>query len=316
MKSEKNRNFKSALFCLALAVCSLPADAETGLVNAKSGLSLRARPTASGKLLKKLPFATSVEILDKSGPAAKIEGVKSNWFKVTTHGVTGWVFGGFIKPSEKATDKIPEKVVTPAVESISDSSDSDSGYTDFDFVGSEKKLLKKHPGKLSRNRKSLKLKCSDGKTVELINEETESESYVMYYCVDYIQPEGFFLIYAQMYEGSDHFFVAESSAKTISLGDMPVFSPGRSRVAVSGFDVTAAYDYNGIKIFKVTKGQLQQEFEIQPEEWGPQNFRWESETAATFNQVKIVEGVETPGKPARLSFDPASGQWTMQSETK
>ncbi|MDD3149078.1 MAG: hypothetical protein PHD82_17445, partial [Candidatus Riflebacteria bacterium] len=216
----------------------------------------------------------------------------------------------------RPANSLVQPVAAAAQNTDTDLADSEAASNGFDFVGREKQLLKKYSNKLSRRQKSLKLKCSGGKSVELINEEAESESYVMYFCIDYIAPEGLFLVYAQMYEGSDHFFVSESSAKTTSLGDMPIFSPGRSRVAVSGFDITAAYDYNGIKIFKINKGELQQEFEIQPEEWGPQNFHWESETSATFNQVKIVEGVEMPGKPSRLSFDQASGQWQIESGIK
>lgn len=313
MKLEKNMKRKSLMLFILLMTGSLTATAETGLVQAKSGLSLRASPAAKGQLLQKLTDGTSVEILDKKGPAAKIEGVKSNWFKVTAQGKTGWVFGGFIRLAAAKPVLPPEKTKVPEKESVPATSDTESEYSDFDFVGSEKAVLKKFPAKVTRKQKSLQLKCAAGKNVELINDETENESCVMYYCLDYIQPEGLFLIYAQMYEGCDHFFVTEASGKTVSLGEMPIFSPARSRVAVSGFDITAAYDFNGIKIFKIDKGELQLEFELQPENWGPQDFHWESETAAKFNQVSVVDGLEAPKKPARLTLEPVSGKWQIQT---
>ncbi|MDD3147432.1 MAG: SH3 domain-containing protein, partial [Candidatus Riflebacteria bacterium] len=161
MKSAHNNCRIALLLPFFIATCSLAASAETGIVNAKSGLSLRATPAASGKLLQKLPHGTRIEILDKNGPAAQIEGLNGNWFKIKNKSNIGWVFGGFIKAAvndqtneARPANSLVQTVSAAAQNTDTDLADSEAASNGFDFVGREKQLLKKYSNKLSRRQKS------------------------------------------------------------------------------------------------------------------------------------------------------------------
>ncbi len=311
--------FQLLLLLLFLHPGILPAG-ETGIIDTAGGLNLREKPAKTGKLLARLKNGTKVEILDRSGPGETVEGIKSNWFKVSVQGKTGWIFGGFIKPAagddadktDKSTGKTGNKAADKSADKADDAPVRSDDFVDDEPAQNEKAILKNFPTRVTRAKHTLKLHCAEGKTIELVNDDTDGEAHVMYYCIDFIEPEGLFLIHGQLYEGAEHFVVNSASGHTFNLGDRPIFSPQRTRLAVAGFDVTAAYDFNGIRIFRVEKGELALEYELEPEAWGPQNFIWKSETAASLNQVSVVDGIEKPGKSASLTLDPASSKWQLQ----
>ncbi len=70
---------------------------DTALVLAESGLTLREEPRQEAAKVAVVPQLAEVEVLDKSGPAEEIEGMKAFWYKVATReGETGWCFSGFL----------------------------------------------------------------------------------------------------------------------------------------------------------------------------------------------------------------------------
>ena len=258
------KNRINYLFIAIIILCAFDCAfaGESATITAASGLSMREKPARNAKLIVKLQQGTKVEVIDRNGPAEQIEGRRSNWCKITFRGHTGWVFGGFIQESPSRQEPSqPETTGKSVAKTASEDNDAVSPPVDADFVDNdaetdEKTVLRKFPAKISRKGRILRLNCAGKRNFEFTNDEGNGESNVMYYCIDYIQPEGLFLIYAQLYEGSEHFFVSEATGKTFNLGDRPIFSPQRSRVAVAGLDITAAFDFNGLRIFKVEKLSL------------------------------------------------------------
>jgi len=292
---------------------------ESAVIAAASGLSLREKPARNAKLIVKLRQGTKIEVIDRNGPEEQIEGKRSNWFKVSSGAHTGWVFGGFVQENSsqpeprktETTGKVAAKSATADADKDSENPPADTDFVDNEAETDEKTVLRRFSAKVVRKGKTLRLNCAGDRKVEFTSDDSGGESHVMYYCIDYVQPEGLFLIYAQLYEGSEHFFVSEATGKTFNLGDRPIFSPQRSRVAVAGLDITAAYDFNGLRIFKVEKDGLQLEFELEPENWGPENFKWESETAASFAKVSMNEKTEFESVPARLELPAESKNWLI-----
>lgn len=297
---------RNAILSFCLAVFLLPAlavAAETGTVNAPSGLSLRAQPGTSGKILGRLTHGSNVEILQKDGPAQTIEGISANWFKVSSSGKTGWVFGGFIKPSAAA------KVINHWPEKQSDETLSLSDNPDSEHAEAERKVKRQFGDKFERKGKILKLKFSNGKHLDLVDDDSHTDSRVLYHCLDYFPDEGLFLVHGALYEGTDYFFVCEKTGKTISLGGMPFFSPDRTRVAASNVDIIAGYDFNGIRIFRINNDELKSELELAPGEWGPQNPRWVSETEIVFEKY---QGEETPAQTVKLIYNSEKQIWELK----
>ncbi len=304
----KNRIISLFIAAMMLFTGKYAVAGESAVIAAASGLSMREKPVRSAKLIVKLQQGTKVEIIDKNGPAEQIEGKRSNWFKITSGSHTGWVFGGFV---QEITGKSVARPAAADKENATENPPADPDFVDNEAETDEKTVLRRFSAKIVRKGKTLRLNCAGDRKIEFTSDDSGGESHVMYYCIDYIQPEGLFLIYAQLYEGSEHFFVSEATGKTFNLGDRPIFSPQRSRVAVAGLDITAAYDFNGLRIFRVEKGGLQLEFELEPENWGPENFKWESETAATFARVSMSENAEFKSTPARLELSAGNKEWLL-----
>ncbi len=65
------------------------------IVTAKSGLKMRSQPGTDGEAIVLIPGKSVVSIIEK-GKEETISDKKSNWYKVTWEGKTGWVFGGFL----------------------------------------------------------------------------------------------------------------------------------------------------------------------------------------------------------------------------
>ncbi len=65
-------------------------------VIAFSGLKLRAEPNMQGKVIKVIPFAQQVEILDTITTVQSVEWLEGNWVMVQYEGRKGYVFDAFL----------------------------------------------------------------------------------------------------------------------------------------------------------------------------------------------------------------------------
>lgn len=293
------------IFCLTYSLAGTHVHAaENGVVHAPSGLSLRAEPSTTAKVLTKLANGSKVQILQKDGPQQKIEGISSNWFKVSASGKTGWVFGGFIKSAAES-----KQVISHNTASDEDMTIHLSDNPDNENASVERTVKRRFGDKFDRSGKTLKLKFNNGKSLELVDDSSHTENRVLYHCIDYYPDEGLFLIHAALYEGTDCFFVSEKTGKTIALGGMPAFSPDRSRVAASNVDIIAGFDFNGIKIFRIENDELHHELDLEPGEWGPQNLRWISETEIAFEKY---QGEEMPSPLTRLVYNAQNRIWELK----
>jgi len=296
-----------SIFLTFFLLFTTAGSAETGVVSAPSGLSLRAEPSTTAKVLIKLANGSKVEILQKDGPSQTIENIASRWYKVSSSGKTGWVFGGFIKNAANPTIlSTPPPAATAAVEEyaihLSDNPDNENASV-------ERTVKRRFGDKFDRKGRTLTLKFTDGKSLELVNDLTDTENRVLYNCLDYHPEEGLFLIHAALYEGTDYFFVSEKTGRTIALGGMPIFSPDRSKVAAANVDIMAGYDFNGIRIFRIQNDELIQQLNLEPGEWGPQNPRWISETEIAFEKY---QGEEMPAPLTRLVYNSTRLLWELK----
>ncbi len=72
-------------------------------VTAKSGLNLRAKPSASAKKTGALPAGSRVTVLRRMPNAVTIGGKSGHWTKVKGIGGTGWAFGAYLTSKKTAT---------------------------------------------------------------------------------------------------------------------------------------------------------------------------------------------------------------------
>lgn len=71
-------------------------------VAVKPQIVFRDMPNTSGKAIGAIPYDAKVEIINNSGPTSTALGLTGAWYQVKFNGVTGWVFGPFIRNSTEA----------------------------------------------------------------------------------------------------------------------------------------------------------------------------------------------------------------------
>lgn len=71
-------------------------EAKTAVVIAKSGLTMRTKPSMKAKVIDLIPSNGVVEILEKGEPIS-LKGKDSNWYKVRFDDEEGYCFGGFLR---------------------------------------------------------------------------------------------------------------------------------------------------------------------------------------------------------------------------
>lgn len=75
-------------------------EAKTAVVTAKSGLTMRTKPSMKSKIIDLIPANGVVEILEK-GEAITLKGKESNWYKVRFDDEEGYCFGGYLRMGNK-----------------------------------------------------------------------------------------------------------------------------------------------------------------------------------------------------------------------
>lgn len=69
-------------------------DASIRYISTESGMNFRVIPSATGKLIRVIPFKAAVNLLEL-GPEETIYGKTARWMKVEYYGQTGWIWGYF-----------------------------------------------------------------------------------------------------------------------------------------------------------------------------------------------------------------------------
>lgn len=114
--NNQRHSIRYSFLLLAAAICILapnahaqycacdPKDAPVNddwfVVNAPSGLILRAGPSRNSAKLSSIPFGEEVLVCRATTVKETIEGIESNWVKVSWAEKSGYLFGGFLKKEE------------------------------------------------------------------------------------------------------------------------------------------------------------------------------------------------------------------------
>ncbi|NLI76820.1 MAG: SH3 domain-containing protein [Candidatus Riflebacteria bacterium] len=310
----------------------------TGVIAAPSGLFLRAKPDRNGKAVTRIPHGERVEILDREGPTATIEGRKSRWYQVRWGKATGWVFGGFVDlpgkaaPADQATRAAAGKVpltrpdapppapaapttgapaATPAPGSpvvVPVEGPAGLGPKDEMLVDEEAAFLKTCAPQVTRQGGTLQIRLKNGKTATFTDNPSAEETAELFYFRGHLKEAGFFLLHRVSWEFSNYLLVNETSGARVPLDENPVFSPSGQRFVTACLDLEAGFVPNGLKVYRVAKGQATLEWSTSPKEWGPSEPRWQGENTILFQ--KTLRGGQT--QAGRAEFAPKTKKWSVR----
>lgn len=178
-------------------------------------------------------------------------------------------------PTEKVLDTLhlgPQELIVY----LSDKATYDSypAVPDIDLDSSSEKKRLLRDTTVKRIADTLYIKLANGKDTILRNNETDDDTYVSYqYVADYpeINCKGFFVGY---YEASGFLLVNTQTGKGEHCWDAPVLSPDRNLLMVPSEDLVAAFNPNGLQLYRVNKNTVTLIGETELKNWAAGRMKW------------------------------------------
>ncbi|MBF0543695.1 MAG: SH3 domain-containing protein [Candidatus Riflebacteria bacterium] len=247
---------------------------ENVAVTAEKGLSMREKPDQGAKKIKTLPSKALVKIEKTGGNETEIDGLKAFWYKVKdASDSVGWVFGGYLGKIEDNEKK--EGLITKSNERV------------------------------SKKGKDLKISLLNGKE-KAFSDISERDDCKKYELRDYFDFLGMYLICLNGNEWYHYILVNEKDGEEIVLKENPVFSPKKEYFFCSLLD---NMNGSGFQIFKIEGKNAKNVYEIEVDDWNPENAKWDSETEISLTQhvLKNQENI-----PIKIVLDQSTQKWQLQ----
>lgn len=111
--NEKTTSFKSPQNSKISSV-KITQESTTKIINnyfsviSNEGLNVRKEPNLNSEKVGLLKNNQIVRATKKTSELIEIDGIKSNWFYIEYHNLSGWVFGGYLKEFVKPTYELSE----------------------------------------------------------------------------------------------------------------------------------------------------------------------------------------------------------------
>ncbi|NOU01731.1 MAG: hypothetical protein HOO95_09200 [Gallionella sp.] len=157
----------------------------------------------------------------------------------------------------------------------------------------EGEIVKKYPALISRKDSNLIIKLANGRVKVLANirdEENEDQTQVFAF-VKYFPIIQYGLLYVQFSEGGSYYLIdLKTGVRTLVRGEA-VLSPDNRRFAIFNADVIAGYSPNILSVYMIGTKGLVQEFDTQPNEWGPVNLKWSNNQTVVFDKLVCCENL-------------------------
>lgn len=132
------------------------------------------------------------------------------------------------------------------------------------------------------------------------------------YLVDYFPEHDIWVVEQQGYEWVDWLLLNGTTGEYQRAISEPVLSPDGTRLLCSYRDVIAAFNFNGVQIWRVGPDSLVPEFNEKNVSWAPSNVAWDGDSTVRVNMI-TVDWEEWTGtvRPTYIELTP-EGQWVPE----
>ena len=141
----------------------------------------------------------------------------------------------------------------------------------------------KYPNSTIRSGQTLSVKIKNGKLVTFTPDTSISEGGTQYYYRGQLK-SGFHIIREIYIEGSAFTLVNMNTGEKTKIWEAPVESPDHKRIIVCSLDLMAAFNNNGLQLFKIENGNLVKEWEKEFSSWGPNMPYWKDNQTVYLKQ--------------------------------
>ncbi len=108
----------------------------------------------------------------------------------------------------------------------------------------------------------------------LINKGSEADDFENYKYLGKINSINSYLVFGSFWESYSFILINANTGKENSLCGMPVVSPNNKHVVAAGFDLQAAFVFNGLQMYEVTSDSLKLNWSRELIRWGANNVAW------------------------------------------
>lgn len=136
---------------------------------------------------------------------------------------------------------------------------------------------------------TLVLRLRSGQSTRLVHDTTGGDDWVLYAFDGHVGRAPFFGIRVSYFEGSGYLIVHDSTGRRTQLDAAPLVSPSGRWLATASMDLVAAFDPTRLLVASLSGDTLQTEYEVSPEDWGPDSLQWHSDDTLRFLQRWVTE---------------------------
>lgn len=245
-------------------------EGDSCVITAPSGASLRTFPATTAAKIAVIPYFSELKRLEWSNEQATVEGVTANWMKVKWQNQEGFVWGGLL-------------------------------CSDPHEAG----LIKNSDEKVRREMNRLTLFPQNGGKIQLedrpiLAEESQS-------CRLVAIKEDHWIIRRTGWEWHDYLMISLFDGKQIELDAEPFFSPDRLRFFTANLDIHAGFTANRLRVYRLNQGNATLEWEIEPENWGPDQVSWQASDRISLQRLNM----NNEATAAQLSLDKSKNSWQL-----
>ncbi|KAA9325578.1 hypothetical protein F0P96_19825 [Hymenobacter busanensis] len=154
---------------------------------------------------------------------------------------------------------------------------------ELDPEAEERRHLRAAGQQVKRNGLALHLRCTNGKTVRLVNNPEESEENIFYEYVATLPGIKSWLVAVHLYEGGYYLLVDQASGRQTVIWSPPSVAPNGRYFVCGSSDVLSHFEPSGLQVWRVDAGRPHLIWERQAE-WGVSQPRWLNNHTILFEQ--------------------------------
>lgn len=155
----------------------------------------------------------------------------------------------------------------------------------------EQYYISKVSDKVRRKDKALILSLTNGKSITLVNNLKEDDSYEVFQFQQLIN--GYYVVAVFYYESYGYQLINANNGKSTFTIGSPLLSPAQNQFASANYDMVAAFTFNGLELLTSTKDSAFSTLKIDFATWGPEEIKWKDDSTLYVKQkAQPEEGAE------------------------
>ncbi|MBA2613323.1 MAG: hypothetical protein H0U95_15245 [Bacteroidetes bacterium] len=148
---------------------------------------------------------------------------------------------------------------------------------------------------VSRSADSLFLSCDNGKTIKLVNNRAQDDGYVLFNFMDLNKDINYYVITRLRVESRDFILVNKKNGEPLETIAYPIASPNNKYFVCGNCDLIAAFETNGLAVYKKNKNNYELAALRELADWGPDKLMWKNDTTLIVRALKkLTDETTTP----------------------